>query len=258
MRPTRHAAQNGVRAADTAFLSPERRPSMTAITADIPPPPVLTGKPAPEPVPTASAAPKRTNALAPAPPAWTSEAWLLDRARRAEAAEALALADQHAQRFPVSRRAAAREEIAVHALVRLGRRAEAEARAARLLQRAPQKRQAIESLLGEKLLCAVEHRAAEQPASHEAPSAEDLALEAEARALFLEAVEELRRSTPAQHAVLVLHLSGSSNVEIAAVLGLAEDTVGGRLRRARAAVTAFVRRRMAQDESYARRRSMRR
>lgn len=105
---------------------------------------------------------------------------------------------------------------------------------------------------------AVEHRAAEQPASHEAPSAEDLALEAEARALFLEAVEELRRSTPAQHAVLVLHLSGSSNVEIAAVLGLAVDTVGGRLRRARAAVTAFVRRRMAQDECYARRRSMRR
>ena len=99
-----------------------------------------------------SAAPSLTSSPAPSSGAWESEAGLLDRARTAEPAEALALADRHARRFPTSNRAAAREEIAIRALVQLGRRAEAEERAARLLQWAPSKGPAMENLFGRSLL----------------------------------------------------------------------------------------------------------
>jgi RNA polymerase sigma factor (sigma-70 family) len=133
-----------------AFLSRDPRASMNAVTAEIPPAPVLTAAPRPEPAPTASAAPSATSS--PAPASWPLEAWMLARARKAEPAEALALADEHAQRFPRSSRAAAREEIAIRALVELGRREEAEERAAKLLRWAPQKRPAMEALLGRSFL----------------------------------------------------------------------------------------------------------
>jgi RNA polymerase sigma factor (sigma-70 family) len=133
-----------------AFLSRDQRASLTAVTAEIPPAPILTASPRPEPAPTVSAAPSGASSTAAAPS--TSEAWILERARKAEPAEALALTEQHAWSFPGSTRAAAREEIAIYALLQLGRRAEAEARAAKLVQWAPKMRPAMEALFGRSLL----------------------------------------------------------------------------------------------------------
>jgi RNA polymerase sigma-70 factor (ECF subfamily) len=107
-----------------------------------------TPEPAPGPAPSASAAPSATSSAAAA--AWESEALLLDRARAALVLlpqQALALANEHARRFPDSN-AAEREEVAIRALLQLGQRAAAEERAARLLVWAPFKRPAMESLLG--------------------------------------------------------------------------------------------------------------
>lgn len=133
-----------------ALLTPPSRASMTTIDAEIPtPPPLPTAEPTPEPAPTASAAPSVTSSTAAARP--TSEAWLLERARKAEPAEALALAEQHARTFRSSSRAADREEIAIYALLQLGRRAEAEERAAKLIRWAPKKRPAMEALFGRSL-----------------------------------------------------------------------------------------------------------
>jgi RNA polymerase sigma-70 factor, ECF subfamily len=137
----------GSGAALYAYLSRDHDASMTTVDAEIRPAPVLTAEPRPEPAPTASLAPSVRSS--PAPP---SEAWLLDRAWKAAPAEALALADQHARLFPASSRAAAREEIAITALVKLGRPVEAEARARNLIRRVPQKRPAMETLLGRSLL----------------------------------------------------------------------------------------------------------
>ena len=133
-----------------AFLSRDQRTSMTAIDAEIPPAPILTASPTPEPTATASAAPSVSSSTAAAPP--TSEALLLERARKAEPAEALALAERHAWSFPKSSRAADREEIAIYALLQLNRRAEAEARAAKLVRWAPKMRPAMEGLFGRSLL----------------------------------------------------------------------------------------------------------
>ena len=133
-----------------AFLSRDPRASMTTIDAEIPTAPILTAAPTPEPTATASAAPNVSSSTTAAPP--TSEAWILERARKAEPAEALALAEQHARNFPSSSRATAREVIAIHALLKLGRRAEAEERAAKLVRWAPKKRPEMEALFGRSLL----------------------------------------------------------------------------------------------------------
>ncbi len=134
-----------------AMLASPRQATVTTIEAELSPAPWPTTQAPPKPIPMDTAPPKVTSSPAPAVSSWESEAWLLDRARTAEPAEALALADRHARRFPTSNRAAAREEIAIRALVQLGRRAEAEERAATLLQWAPAKRPAMETLLGRSL-----------------------------------------------------------------------------------------------------------
>jgi RNA polymerase sigma factor (sigma-70 family) len=133
-----------------AFLSRDQRASMTTIDAEIPPAPILTAAPTPEPTAPTSAAPSVRSSTAAAPP--TSEALLLERARKAEPAEALALAEQHAWSFPRSSRAVDREEIAIYALLQLNRRTEAEARAAKLVRWAPKKRPEMEALFGRSLL----------------------------------------------------------------------------------------------------------
>lgn len=140
----------------TAFhaLQPQdQRPSLTTIDAEIPPAPIQTIEPPPEPTPTptTSAAPSVNSSPASPPASATWEAWLLERARRADPQEALSLTEQHARSFPDSTRAAAREEIAIYALLSLGRRTEAEDRAAKLLRWAPKKRPAMEALLGRSL-----------------------------------------------------------------------------------------------------------
>jgi hypothetical protein len=70
----------------------------------------------------------------------TAEAGLLEQARRSLASDpalSLALLDEHARRFPRGMLHVEREVLAIDALVRGGRRAEAEARAARLRAAAP-------------------------------------------------------------------------------------------------------------------------
>jgi hypothetical protein len=135
-----------------ALFSSSSKAKSTMIEAEIQPAPWPITQAPPKPIPMESAAPRVTSSPAVSPTSWESEAGLLDRARTAEPGEALALADRHAQRFPASRRAAAREEIAIRALVRLGRRAEAERRAGRLLRWAPAKGPAMEHLFGRSLL----------------------------------------------------------------------------------------------------------
>lgn len=133
---------------------------LTSIEADRLPPPVRPLEPRPEPTPTASAAPSATSATSATseagPMARESERWIMKRARAAlqknAAVEALEQADKHASLFRNSTVAGEREEIAIRALLQLGRRPEAEARAARLLRWAPQMRPAMEALLGRSVL----------------------------------------------------------------------------------------------------------
>jgi len=142
-----------------AFASRDRthETSIAMIDETRQPAPVATLEPAPQPVPTATAPPKGTSPVVAtresgAAATWEAEA-LLNRAQKALASspgEALALANDHAQRFRDDN-PAEREEIAIHALVKLGQRAGAEARAVRLIERAPSKRQAMETLLGRSL-----------------------------------------------------------------------------------------------------------
>lgn len=134
-----------------AVLPREPRASLTRIDAEGPPAPIQTIEPTPTPTPTASAAPSVSSSPASVPAA-TSEAWLLERARKADPVEALALTEQHARSFPGSSRGAAREEISIYALLQLGRSAEAEERAAKLVRWAPKTRPAMEALLGRSLL----------------------------------------------------------------------------------------------------------
>ena len=118
--------------------APEPKTEPTTAPTSAPSTPVTTQ---PTTSPTASAAP-------PASPGRNAESALLNRARTAPASEALALAERHARSFPHSARAMVREEIAIRALLSLGRHAEAEARAARLVKWAPTQRLAMEALLG--------------------------------------------------------------------------------------------------------------
>lgn len=88
-----------------------------------------------------------------APPDHESEAHLLGRAQDAlggDPGRALALAGEHARRFPGGALAQERELIAVDALVRAGRPAEARERAERFLQAFPRSahRRRIESIVG--------------------------------------------------------------------------------------------------------------
>jgi RNA polymerase sigma-70 factor, ECF subfamily len=79
---------------------------------------------------------------------------LLARARAALAtapAHARAFADEHARRYP-QRHAAQREEVAICALVQLGRRTEAEPRAERLVKMAPAFRPEMETLFDRPFL----------------------------------------------------------------------------------------------------------
>jgi len=129
------ASRDGARETSIAMIDDTWQPS-----------PVATPERAPEPAPTASAAPKGASSAA---TAWESEA-LLSRARRelkSSPSQALALTNEHAQRFR-GYGLAEREEIAIRALVQLGQRADAEARAAQLVRWAPATRPLMETLLG--------------------------------------------------------------------------------------------------------------
>ncbi len=127
---------------------------VTSIEADRIPAPIQSPKPLPEPTSTASPAPKATAEAGPT--ARESERWIMKRARAAlqknAPVEALEQANKHASLFRNSTVAAEREEIAIRALLELGRRAEAEARAAKLVRWAPQMAPAMEALLGRPLL----------------------------------------------------------------------------------------------------------
>lgn len=113
-----------------------------------------------EPVPTPSTAPPpsaRPSAPQPTSSADVSpeaEVRLLERAQdalRANPAQALSLADEHARRFPRGMLAQEREVIAVEALAKLGRTDEARARAARFKARFPgsSHTRRLDALLGE-------------------------------------------------------------------------------------------------------------
>jgi hypothetical protein len=128
-----------------ALLAPSPRPA--------PPPPAtaVVTKPAPSaepevppPSPSASAvAPPKATVAAPTASAGgdalAEEAALLEQARAAlgaSPAEALALAEAHAARFPSGKLGMEREMVAIDALRRLGRTPEARARAEAMLARA--------------------------------------------------------------------------------------------------------------------------
>lgn len=147
-------------AAVYSLLFPPARVSMAArIEAEISPAPAEVPEPTTEataaPAPPATTEPTTMESAAPAVSVSSGsgvESMLLERARTAPASEALALTERHARTFPQSARAMTREEIAIRALLSLGRRSEAEARAARLVKWAPTQRPAMEALLGRSLL----------------------------------------------------------------------------------------------------------
>jgi hypothetical protein len=131
-----------------AYLTRDRATAMMIVTeAPLPPVSTPSHERTPEPTPTASATPIATSTAAAA--AWESES-LLNRARNAlpqAPAQALALANEHAQQFH-GIKAGEREEIAIRALLQLRRRSEAEERAARLVRWAPSMRPTMDALLG--------------------------------------------------------------------------------------------------------------
>lgn len=102
----------------------------------------------PAPKPSTAPAPRVPRARAPDAPVAPAEAETMDEElsllesayealRKGDAAGALAEAERHAARFPSGALAQEREVLAIDALVRLGRRAEAEARAAGFRARYP-------------------------------------------------------------------------------------------------------------------------
>lgn len=104
------------------------------------------------PPPPASSSVRTSTSAAPEGP--EAEVRLLERAQdalRSRPAEALALADDHARRFPRGMLAQEREVIAIEALVKTGRTSEAKARAARFKARFPgsSHTRRIETLVGE-------------------------------------------------------------------------------------------------------------
>jgi hypothetical protein len=146
----------------------EERPVATANAPASAPPPALPGSAEPA-APTlsvndlpaasdsAASAPRPANATTTAAPdpadSERAEVALLDRAQAALAsrpADALASCDEHARRFPSGTLVQEREVLAIDALVRLGRRDEAEARAARFRQAFPRSGhlRRVDALLG--------------------------------------------------------------------------------------------------------------
>jgi hypothetical protein len=108
----------------------------------------------PEEPSAAPRAPAIKPAAAPSAEGPEVEVRLLERAQdalRARPAEALALADDHARRFPKGMLVQEREVIAIEALVKAGRTGDAKARAARFKQRFPGSSHArrIDTLVGE-------------------------------------------------------------------------------------------------------------
>jgi hypothetical protein len=91
------------------------------------PPPVVAavGEPAPEP------------AVLRAHPVVRSELELIQEAQAAEPARALAVLRNHERAYPAGMLAQEREVLAIRSLLALDRRADAEARAARMAQRYP-------------------------------------------------------------------------------------------------------------------------
>lgn len=89
-------------------------------------------------------------------PAASGEFALIQRAQAAlpsDPALALAIADEHARAFPAGELTQEREVVAVEALSRLGRRAEAKRRASALLERFPSTpyEPRLERALGERV-----------------------------------------------------------------------------------------------------------
>jgi hypothetical protein len=137
-------------------------PERPAASADVAPEARARGGAAAEPSsPAAAGAPAIRGSAAPDLPSPSaaapveegeSEVALLQRAQDALAvdpARALAIADEHLRRFPEGVLGQEREVIAVSALVRAGRTAEARARAARFIEKHPESahRRRIEALL---------------------------------------------------------------------------------------------------------------
>ena len=136
---------------DTAAPVPASEPTPAGPARVEAAPPPATGVPSEAPAPRTSTAPaprvpraKATEAPAAAPAgdaAMDEELALLESAyealRKGDAAGALVEAERHAARFPSGALAQEREVLAIDALVRLGRRAEAETRAAGFRARYP-------------------------------------------------------------------------------------------------------------------------
>lgn len=135
-----------------AFLSREKVPPASIVAVEAPGP-VETAAPEPlaKPAPTARVSSSATSSLDTGAP-WEADS-LLARARRVLTTtprDALTLVQEHGARFP-KRDAVKREEIAIRALVQLGQRAAAEARAAQLIAWAPSMRAPMADLLGHEL-----------------------------------------------------------------------------------------------------------
>lgn len=114
--------------------------------------PLVLEEPLPSAVPSAKVVKVVPSSPASAAPA-ESEVKMLERAQdalRARPSEALAIADDHARRYPGGMLAQEREVIAIEALARTGRAADAKARAARFEQRFPGSAQIprVRSLVG--------------------------------------------------------------------------------------------------------------
>jgi hypothetical protein len=146
-----------VAASGTAYVVHERsvapRPTSVGLVATTPTPtptpiPVPTPTPIPTPTPDPIATVAKTSA-APADPA--DDFGLVDRAQKAGSpARALELCNEHARKFPNGGFAQEREVIAIDALVKLGRRDDAEARAKRFAAKYPGSAQSrrIDAILG--------------------------------------------------------------------------------------------------------------
>jgi hypothetical protein len=147
---------------EAATASVAMEPAALPIQAPLPSPSqdaIAPPAPSPSPRPRAPVASTEVAPRAPPPeptavaPDAESEVRLLQRARAAldgAPAEALSLAQQHAARFPSGALAQEREVVAIKAMLRLGREAEARARASRFVASFPGSahRPGLEALFG--------------------------------------------------------------------------------------------------------------
>lgn len=134
-----------VLAARPAPVTPAQPPARPAPAEPLPRPAAAASSSPPSREIEPAAPPRRSPPPAPSAPRTTrdslaEEAAQLERARRALASDpagALALLSEHAAAFPSGKLGAERELLAIDALVRLGRRDEARARARVMLARSP-------------------------------------------------------------------------------------------------------------------------